>query len=64
MNGFTTIPKVYDFLIILTDLMSFVCCSFQVLSEIAMDVGIESGKSLCLGMPKAPKGKIQGHQKA
>uniref|UniRef100_M8BDC4 Uncharacterized protein n=1 Tax=Aegilops tauschii TaxID=37682 RepID=M8BDC4_AEGTA len=33
------------------------------LSKDLMDYGIRSGKSLSLGMPKAPQGKIQGHQK-
>ena len=32
--------------------------------EDSMDYGIRSGKSLSLGMPKAPQGKIQGQPKA
>jgi hypothetical protein len=67
MNGFTKVPKVYDLSIILTDfmrfLLSFVCWSFQVLGEITMSKGIRSGKTLRLGMPKAPQGKIQGRPK-
>ena len=38
--------------------------SFQVLGKDLMDYGIRSGKSLSLGMPKAPQGKIQGQLKA
>ena len=45
-------------------LSSFVLWSFQVLGKDSMDYGIRSGKSLSLGMPMAPQGKIQGHQKA
>ena len=45
--------------LILTDLMSFllsfVLWSFQVLGKDLMDYGIRSGKSLSLGMPKAPQ---------
>jgi hypothetical protein len=67
MNEFTTVTKVDDGFIILTDLMkfllSFVCWSFQVLGEITMDEGIRSGKTLSLGMPKAPQGNIQGRPK-
>ena len=59
-NEFTTVPKVYDLPIILTDLMkfllSFVCRSFQVLGEITMAKGIRSGKTLILGIPNAPQG--------
>ena len=36
-------------------LLSFVLWSFQVLGKDSMDYGIRSGKSLNLGMPKAPK---------
>ena len=43
-------------------LLSFVLWSFQVLGKDLMDYGIRSGKSLNLGMPKAPQGNIQGHQ--
>ena len=67
MNQFTIVPKVVDRIIILTDLtkflLSFVCWSFQVLGEITMDEGIRSGKTLTLGMPKAPQGNIQGRLK-
>ena len=31
-----------------------------VLGKDSMDYGIRSGKSLSLGMPKAPQGNIQG----
>jgi len=41
-------------------LLSFVLWSFQVLGKDLMDYGIRSGKSLSLGMPKAPQGNIQG----
>ena len=54
-------------LLILTELTSFVLSfvwlkvsSYHVLSEIAMDEGIRSGKSLILGMAEAPQGNIQG----
>ena len=67
MNEFITVPKVYDLYIIVTDLtrflLSFVCRSFHVLGEIMMDEGIRSGKTLSLGMPKAPQGNIQGRLK-
>ena len=53
--------------LILTDLMSFllsfVLWSFQVLGKDLMDYGIRSGKSLSLGMPKAPQGNIHGRLK-
>ena len=39
---------------------SVVLWSFQVLGKDSMDYGIRSGKSLSLGMPKAPQGNIQG----
>ena len=62
MNGFATVPIVVICFLILTDLMRFcyVLCdwSFQVLGEIMMDEGIRSSKSLSLGMPMAPQGKI------
>jgi hypothetical protein len=65
MNECITVPKVYDMFIILTDLtrflLSFVCWSFQVLGEITMDEGIMSGKTLSLGMPKAPDTSILHH---
>ena len=61
-NQFTTVPKVCNMFLILTDLTKFcwVLCdwSFQVLGVITMDKGIRSGKSLRLGMPKAPQGNI------
>ena len=38
--------------------------SFQVLGKDSMDYGIRSGKSLSLGMPKAPQGNIQGQPRA
>ena len=38
--------------------------SFQVLGKDSMDYGIRSGKSLSLGMPKAPQGNIQGQPQA
>ena len=41
-------------------LLSFVLRSFQVLGKDSMDYGIRSGKSLSLGIPKAPQGNIQG----
>ena len=51
------------YFLILTELMSFllsfVLWSFQVLGKDSMDYGIRSGKSLRLGMPKAPQGNIQ-----
>ena len=53
--------------IILTDLtsflLSFVCWSFQVLGVITMNEGLRSGKSLRLGMTKAPQGNILGRLK-
>ena len=40
------------------------CCEvFKFWVKIRWDYGIRSGKSLRLGMPMAPEGKIQGHQK-
>ena len=45
-------------------LLSFVLWGFQVLGEDSMDYGIRSGKSLSLGMPKAPQGNIQGQPRA
>ena len=45
-------------------LLSFVLWSFQVLGKDSMDYGTRSGKSLRLGMPKAPQGNIQGQPKA
>ena len=41
------------------------CCEvFKLLGKYLMDFGIRSGKSLSLGMPKAPQGKIQVQPKA
>ena len=55
--------------LILTELMRFsvevLCCEvFKFLGKDLMDFGIRSGKSLSLGMPKEPQGKIQGQPKA
>ncbi len=62
------LPKVVIYFLILTDLMSFllsfVLWSFQVLGKDLMDYGIRSGKSLSLGIPKAPQGNIQGQPRA
>ena len=56
------------YFLILTELtsflLSFVLRSFQVLGKDSMDYGIRSGKSLSLGIPKAPQGKIQGQPKS
>ena len=61
--------KVVVCFLILTELMRFsvevLCCEvFKFLGKDLMDYGIRSGKSLSLGMPKAPQGKIQGQPKA
>ena len=41
------------------------CCEvFKFWVKDLMDYGTRNGKSLSLGMPKAPQDKIQGHQKA
>ena len=45
-------------------LLSFVLWSFQVLGKDLMDYGTRIGKSLSLGMTKAPEGKIKGKPKA
>ena len=45
-------------------LLSFVLWSFQVLGKDLMDYGIMSGKSLSLGITKAPQGNIQGQPRA
>ena len=45
-------------------LLSFVLWSFQVLGKGSMDYGIRSGKSLSLGMPKAPKIILKDNQEA
>ena len=51
--------------LILTELMRFsvevLCCEvFKFLGKDLMDFVTRSGKSLSLGMPKAPQGNIQG----
>ena len=56
--------KVVVYFLILTELMRFfvevLCCEvFKFLGKDVMDFGIRSGKSLSLGMPKAPQGNIQ-----
>ena len=61
--------KLVVYFLILTELMRFsvevLCCEvFKFLGKDLMDFGIRSGKSLSLGMPKAPQGKIQGQPKA
>ena len=41
------------------------CCEvFKFLGKDLMDYGIRSGKSLSLGMPKAPQGNIQVQPRA
>ena len=54
--------------LILTELMRFsvdvLCCEVFKFWEDLMDFGIKSGKSLSLGIPKTPQGKIQGQPKA
>ena len=57
------------YFLILTKLMRFsveiLCCEvFKFLGKDLMDFGIRSGKSLRLGMHKAPQDKIQGQTKA
>ena len=57
--------KVVVYFLILMELMRFsvevLCCEvFKFLGKDLMDFGIRSGKSLSLGMPMAPQGKIQG----
>ena len=57
--------KVMVCFLILTELMRFsvkvLCCEvFKFLGKDLMDFGIRSGKSLSLGMEKAPQGNIQG----
>ena len=53
------------YFLILTELMRFfvVFCVVKLscFGKDLMDYGIRSGKSLSLGMPKAPQGNIQGH---
>ena len=55
--------KVVVYFLILTELMRFsvedLCCEvFEFLGKDLMDFGIRSGRSLRLGIPKAPQGKI------
>ena len=56
------------YFLILTELMrfsvEFCVVNIQVLGKGLMDYGIRSGKSLSLGIPKAPQGNIQGQPKA
>ena len=57
------------YFLILTELMRFsveVLCYevFKFLGKDLMDFGIRSVKSLRLGMPKGPQGKIQGQPKS
>ena len=61
-NDFTTIPKVVIYFLILTELTRFLL-KFTTVKDL-MDYGIRSGKSLSLGMPKAPQGNIQGKPRA
>ena len=42
--------------------VKFVLWSFQVLGEDSMDYAIRSGKSLSLGIPRAPQGNIKDNQ--
>ena len=61
--------KVVVYFLILTKLMRFfvevLCCEvFKFLGKDLMDFGIRSGKSLSLGMPKAPPGNIKGQPTA
>ena len=61
--------KVVVSFISLTELMRFsvwvLCCEvFKFWGKDFIDFGIRSGKSLSLGMPKAPQGKIKGQPKA
>ena len=44
--------------------VKFLLWSFQVLGKDSMEYGIRSGKSLRLGMTKAPQGNIQGPPRA
>ena len=57
------------YFLILTELMRFsvevLCCEvLKFLGKDLMDFKLRSGKSLSLGMPKAPQGKIQGQPKS
>ena len=64
----STVPKWLFYFLILTELtsflLSFVLWSFQVLGKDSMYYRIRSGKSLILGIPKAPQGNIQGQPRA
>ena len=60
--------KVVVYFLILTELMRFsvevlFCEVFKFLGKDLMDFGIRSCKSLSLGMPKEPQGKIKDNQK-
>ena len=44
--------------------IEFCVVKFQVLGKDLMDYGIRSGKSLSLGIPKAPQGNIKGQPRA
>ena len=68
MSSLQYLEVVFCFLI-LTELMRFslevLCCEvFKFLGKDLMDFGVRSGKSLRLGMPKVPQGKIYGQPKA
>ena len=61
--------KVVVYLLILMELMRFsvefcVVKFSSFLGKDLMDYGIRGGRSLSLGIPKAPQGKIQGQPKA
>ena len=55
---FSYTNRAYEFSI------KFCVVKFQVLGKDSMDYGIRSGKSLSLGIPKAPQGNIQGYPRA
>jgi hypothetical protein len=67
MNLFLTVPKWMICFIILTELMcfllSFVWLKFSSFGWGVDMMRIRSGKTLSLGMPKAPQGNIQGRLK-
>ena len=57
------------YFLILMELMRFsvevLCCEvLKLLGKDLMDFGIRSGKSVILGMPKEPQGKIQRKPKS
>ena len=56
------------YFLILTELMrfsvEFCVVKFSSFGKDLMDYGIKSGKSLSLGIPKAPQGNIQGQPRA